>query len=248
MKRQKHIHRDSFSILVISHIGREGRQFHISPSSVRFLFWALFVICAAVLWLIIQLPVSYRQNQDLKDQLATRDEAIRALEEEKQALSEEKQALARENEFLLLAGKSDTLAEASAPAGDEEEESDSDPAIPHLSPSSEMGMLMAAYTEDAPYISINTHTENNLIAAGDGTVSAITNDETYPLIIELEHGNGYKTRYMCRQMAELRLEENTRVKAGDILAVITFDNTQLDYQVVFEDEPIDPLNVIDAKG
>ena len=49
-------------------------------------------------------------------------------------------------------------------------------------------------------------------------------------------------------MAELRLEENTRVKAGDILAVITFDNTQLDYQVVFEDEPIDPLNVIDAKG
>ncbi len=125
MKRQKHIHRDSFSILVISHIGREGRQFHISPSSVRFLFWALFVICAAVLWLIIQLPVSYRQNQDLKDQLAARDETIRALEEEKQALSEEKQALARENEFLLLAGKSDTPAEASAPAGDEEEESGS---------------------------------------------------------------------------------------------------------------------------
>ena len=111
-----------------------------------------------------------------------------------------------------------------------------------------MGMLMAAYTEDATHISINTHPNNNLIAAGDGTVSAITNDETYPLIIELEHGNGYKTRYMCRQMAELRLEENTRVKAGDILAVITFDNTQLDYQVVFEDEPIDPLNVIDAKG
>ena len=90
--------------------------------------------------------------------------------------------------------------------------------------------------------------EDNLIAAGDGTITAVTSDETYPLIIELEHGNGYQTRYMCRQMAELQLEENAQVKAGDILAIITSDNTQLDYQVIFEGSPIDPLNVIDAKG
>ena len=49
-------------------------------------------------------------------------------------------------------------------------------------------------------------------------------------------------------MAELQVEEAKRVKAGDILAVITSDDTQLDYQVILEGEPIDPLNVIDAKG
>lgn len=248
MKRQKHKHEDSFSILLISHTGRDGRQFHISPFTLRLLVLASVIVCALIIGLIVQIPVSHRQRQLLSARLAQQEETIRTLEKEKEALSSENKALARENEFLVLAGKSGEEEAILASAGDEGEETPSDPAFPGLSPSSEMGMLMAAYTEDEPYISINTHTENNLIAAGDGTVTAITSDETYPLIIELEHGNGYQTRYMCRQMAELRLEENTQVKAGDILAVITSDNTQLDYQVIYEGAPIDPLNVIDAKG
>lgn len=248
MKRQKHKHKDSFSILLISHIGREGRQFHISPFTFRLLLFAAVIVCALILGLIAQIPVNYRQKQLLTARLSEQEKTIRALEEEKEALSSENKALARENDFLMLAGRSDEKEAELVSEQEDKEEEPSDPAFPGLSPSSEMGMLMSTYTEEEPYISLNTHMEDNLIAAGDGTITAVTSDETYPLIIELEHGNGYQTRYMCRQMAELQLEENAQVKAGDILAIITSDNTQLDYQVIFEGSPIDPLNVIDAKG
>ncbi len=247
MKRQRHRHKDSFSILLISHMGQSGRQFHISELTFRLLLFMLFLICALVLGLIWQIPAGRRQRQLLEAHLAEKEQMIAVLESEKETLTAENQALARENEFLMLVGKSGEEEKVSGLTEDKEE-SQSDPAFPGLSPSSEMGMLLSAYTEDEPYISLNTHVDDRLIAAGNGTITAVSSDDTYPLIIELEHENGYQTRYMCRQMAELQLEENTQVKAGDILAVITSDNTQLDYQVIFEGEPIDPLNVIDAKG
>ncbi|MDE6891143.1 MAG: hypothetical protein K2P50_05030 [Lachnospiraceae bacterium] len=53
---------------------------------------------------------------------------------------------------------------------------------------------------------------------------------------------------MCRQDADKNTEIGAKVNAGDTILTITADNTQLDYQVVFEGEIIDPLNVIDAKG
>jgi len=229
-------------------MGLSSRQFHISPFTLRLLLFILFLVCALVLWLIWQIPANHRQRQLLEAHMAEKEQIIETLEAEKETLVEENQALARENEFLMLVSRSGEEEEVSLPAEDKEEESESDPAFPGLSPSSEMGMLLSAYSEEAPYISLNTHVEDRLIAAGDATVTAITSDGTYPLIIELDHGNGYQTRYMCRQMAELRSEENSQVKAGDILAVVTSDNTQLDYQVILEGELIDPLNVIDAKG
>lgn len=85
-------------------------------------------------------------------------------------------------------------------------------------------------------------------AAGDGTVVAAGSDEIYQHIIEVAHESGYKTRYLCHQSAEISVEEGSAVQAGDILLTITTDETQLDYQVIYEDAPIDPLSVIDARG
>ena len=107
MKRQKHKHKDSFSILLISHIGREGRQFHISPFTFRLLLFAAVIVCALILGLIAQIPVNYRQRQLLTARLSEQEKTIRALEEEKEALSSENKALARENDFLMLTGRTD---------------------------------------------------------------------------------------------------------------------------------------------
>lgn len=73
-------------------------------------------------------------------------------------------------------------------------------------------------------------------------------DDTYPLIMEIEHGNGYRTRYMCLQNAEIKAEEGSVVHTGDILITVTENDTQLDYQVIFKEQAIDPLTVIDAEG
>ena len=107
---------------------------------------------------------------------------------------------------------------------------------------------MSSYSEEQPYLSISARSEGNVIAAGDGTVTSITSDDTYPQIIEISHASGHTTRYMCRQEAQLDAQEGAQVLAGDTLLTITTDETQLDYQVIFDGEPIDPLTVIEAKG
>ena len=52
---------------------------------------------------------------------------------------------------------------------------------------------------------------------------------------------------MCQQNTEPLLEEGSQVQIGDSLVSISID-TQLDYQVTYEGQPIDPLMVLEAKG
>lgn len=86
------------------------------------------------------------------------------------------------------------------------------------------------------------------MAAGNGTVTAVWSDDPYAHIVEIEHESGYKTRYLLHQDAEVNVEQGVQVQAGDTLLTITSDDCQLDYQVLLNDEPIDPLSIIDAKG
>ena len=52
---------------------------------------------------------------------------------------------------------------------------------------------------------------------------------------------------MCQQDTEPLLEEGSQVQIGDNLVALSID-TQLDYQVTYEEQPIDPLIVLEAKG
>jgi len=44
------------------------------------------------------------------------------------------------------------------------------------------------------------------------------------------------------------VEEGAQVLRGDTLLTVITDETMLDYQVILNDESVDPLLVIDAKG
>ncbi len=48
MKQQRHKHKESFSILLISHTGRESRQFHISLFSFRLFLLFLLLLCVLI--------------------------------------------------------------------------------------------------------------------------------------------------------------------------------------------------------
>ena len=108
--------------------------------------------------------------------------------------------------------------------------------------------MSTKYSQEHPYVSIETQDEGNIIAAGEGTITEVGSAAGYPLVIEIEHGNGYRTRYMFAQEAEPIHEAGDKVQSGDVLAAVNAQNEQVDYQVIFEDEPIDPLIVFEAKG
>ena len=251
MKQQRHKREESFSILLISNVGQSSRQFHVSRLLVRVAVSMLLVIVAALIWLACLAITAGQRTQELKEQLSEQEQTAGQLEEEIETLKSEKLSLASENEELnrqLAAKDSAEENETAETLETEETDREADPAFPSRYPCSGSGIMTATYSGEQPYISIQIRADGNIIAAGDGTVSEIGSDDTYPLIVEVDHGNGYKTRYMCRSEAEIKTGEGDPVRIGEILLTTKSNDTQLDYQVICEGETIDPLTVIEAKG
>lgn len=256
MKPRKHKRKESFSVLLISNTGHNSRQYHITKSCMRLAAVFVCLVCITFGWfsyryLTGQENVSMaagdkndEEQTELMMQLASQQETIRQLEEEKADLTNQNNALTSENKALLEAARSNMSTGETEVAIEPE----SDTAFPSRYPYSEPGIVSTKYSQEHPYVSIETQDEGNIIAAGEGTITAIDSDAEHPLIIEIEHGNGYKTRYMFVQDAEPVHEEGDKVQSGDVLAAVNAENEQVDYQVIFEDEPIDPLIVFEAKG
>lgn len=246
MKRKGHKHKESFSILLISNTGQNNKKFHITQTAFRLMISVLVILIAAVGvmgWMVYQFYPQGSSRKNLSMQLASSEELVKQLETEKTTLETEKLTL--EEEIKTLRQESEMSADEET---ETESENETDSVIPRRYPSSGISAVLASYSEETPYLSINTHTEGNIIATGKGTVVLVASDDTYPVIIEVEHEKNYRTRYMCRQNAEVQATEGAQVEVGDTLFTITVDDTQLDYQITFEGEPIDPLTVIEAKG
>ena len=265
MKQRRHRRKESFSILLVSNTGRNNRHFHVSGFFLWLVIAFVFAACVSLGWLVYRYVSgnklifdhiiagrSTEQSMDQTDfleQIEAKDELIRKLEEEKDTLSKQNDALTSENKALFEAAKANTGA-GGMDRGEQADDLTADPAFPGLYPYSETGSVfeIEKYSDDHPYVSIGLEAEGNVIAAGNGIVSMVGTNDDYPLIMEIEHGNGYKTRYMLLQETEPLQEEGAQVEAGAALFSVDLHNAQLDYQVIYEEQPIDPLNVFEAKG
>ena len=261
MNSRKHRRKESFSVLLISNTGQNTRHIHITRSFMRVFTVFLLCVCGAFGWLMYQYLSVYGITGDfvnagevakaseatgeaeLLGRIAEQEKMVQQLEEEIDSLSRRNDELTSENKALLAAAKS-SMDTASAGKNNPED----DPAYPSLYPYSGAGGVSEKYSEGHPYVSINMEAEGDVVAAGDGTVTMVGSDDTYPLIIEIEHGNGYRTRYMFLQEAAPLQDEGTQVQSGTALVSVDINNVQLDYQVIYEESPIDPLIVFEAKG
>lgn len=243
MKDQRHKRKEIYSVLMVSNTNGKSRQFQVSAFTLRLCAVLLALLCIAIGWLIYRASMTDGALQVLRQEIASQKEQIAQLETDKDALTKDKLTLAAENEALKQQPGTPAAPEE---ASEEEEEIDS--SAPNRYPSDGVGIQKASYSEEQPYISISAYTGGHIVAAGDGTVTAVWSDDPYAHIVEIEHEGGYKTRYLLHQDAEVNVEQGAEVQAGDILLTITSDDCQLDYQVLLNDEPIDPLSVIDAKG
>lgn len=250
-QRQRHKHKESFSVLLIPNTGGKSRQFHVTRFSFRLCVGALVLIllvaAGASAWAVYRFSL----QEGTSGQTVQQEEKIKSLEAQVKALEQEKGTLQAEIETLqqetaaVVAEDSDAEAEGEA---EEESASKKDTSVPRRYPYTGISTVLADYSAEQPYLSLNTSSDGNVVATGDGMVVAVESDDTYAHIIEVEHNNGYKTRYMCRQQAQTQMQVGAQVQAGDILLTVLTDDTQLDYQILFEEEAIDPLTVFEAKG
>ncbi|MBD5487545.1 MAG: peptidoglycan DD-metalloendopeptidase family protein [Lachnospiraceae bacterium] len=111
-------------------------------------------------------------------------------------------------------------------------------------------MSSSASLEEAdgenPMVKLNGAEGNSIIAAADGTVSSITTDSGYLHCIKIDHGNGYNSIY--RNDGEAMVKEGDDVVRGAILYVIGEDNTELGYQITYDEKYIDPMDLINIDG
>lgn len=243
MKYQRHKRKESFSVLVVSNTDRSSRQFQITLFTIRMVFAVLLLLCAALGWLIFLSANAQAKQQKLKEQLAIQGQAAQALEKEKESWNSERMELTSENETLRQ-----IIGQKEAAEGTGGESAQKDPTIPTHYPSKGSGVMEAGYSEEHPYMTMSIYKGSNIVAAGDGAVVTVSSDDTYRHIVEIQHESGYITRYLCHNEADIKTEEGAQVQAGDILLEITTDETKLDYQVLYENEAVDPLTVIEAKG
>ena len=87
---------------------------------------------------------------------------------------------------------------------------------------------------------------SNIVASGSGTVTSITADSKYGNCITIDHGNGYVSIY--RNSGDVLVPEGKEVAQGDILIVVSDDNTTLGYQIQLDGEYIDPETMIEISG
>ncbi len=244
MKDQRHKRKESFSVLVVSNTDRSSRQFQITLFTVRVIIAVLIVLCIALGWLIFLCTNAQAKQQKLKEQLAAQEQTVQTMEKDRESWNSERATLTSENETLRQIIEQKEASEET----EGEEEPEKDPTLPSRYPSQGSGVMEVGYSEEHPYLTMSVYTGGSIVAAGDGTVVSVGSDDTYHYIIEIQHESGYITRYSCQNEANIKTEEGAPVKAGDILLEITTDETKLDYQILYEGEPVDPLTVIEARG
>lgn len=112
-------------------------------------------------------------------------------------------------------------------------------------PMSSSASLEEADTED-PMVKLNGAEGNSVIASADGTVISITSDPSYLHCIRIDHGNGYVSIY--RNDGEAMVKEGDEVVRGAILFVIGEENTELGYQITYDERYMDPMELINIDG
>ena len=244
MKYQRHKRKETFSILLISNTDRHSRQFQISLFSIRLVLFLLLFLCVAAGGLIYWLSITYKEQSSLRTRLTSQKELSQQLQTENEALRQTNEQL----ETALAQKETNTEENTEVTKEAPTAEPEKDNSFSSRYPTQGSSVLQSEYSAEHPCLTINTYTGCNIITAADGTVTAVGSDDTYKYIIEVQHANGYTTRYLCHQDAELKAAEGTQVRVGDILLSINNDNTQIDYQIIYNGNPIDPLTLIDAKG
>lgn len=236
-EEKKHGRKYHYTLMLFTDT-KEGnvRQLRIDPVVVETLAAALVVA------LIALAVVCYR-----------RGEALALLRETSADQAQQIQALEKENGELVvkqeeLAQKVVVLSDTVNRKVEEEEEKAAKEArarMPVGFPMTSSASVEQADSEE-PMVKLTAASDGNIMAAGAGVVSSITSDSAYLHCVRLDHGNGYISVY--RNDGEVLVREGDEVVRSSILFVIGEDNTELGYQIIYEGEYVDPMELINIDG
>ncbi|MCM1569345.1 MAG: M23 family metallopeptidase [Roseburia sp.] len=101
-------------------------------------------------------------------------------------------------------------------------------------------------TEGTPMCIFTASEGTTVVATASGTVMAVNDDVEYGHNVWIDHGNGYITIY--RNQGDVNVKLGDRVVQGTTLYVIGTDNMQLGYQMMQDNEYMNPMDMLAISG
>ena len=224
---------------------KEGRirQMGIGPNVVESV---AATVVAVIAFLLILCIINGHRIDALKEERTANMEEIENQAAQISELQEENADLVSLREELT--DKVTILSDTINQKVEEEEALEQERAQAHMPmgfPMSSSASLSEAGGDD-PMVKLNGSVGSSIIASADGTVISITTDSSYLHCIKIDHGNGYNSIY--RNDGDVMIKEGDEVVRGAILYVIGEDNTELGYQITYDERYIDPMDLINIDG
>lgn len=87
---------------------------------------------------------------------------------------------------------------------------------------------------------------SKVVASGAGKVLTIESDDTYGNAVIIDHENGYMTIYTYTE--EPKVNVGDEILKGQLIFDVTANNAEVEFQVFYNDEPMDPMDIIMISG
>lgn len=229
--------RNRFALLLVTEKDDGTMKQHtISSALVEVAAAVLFMIAVAVICKFIYDGIILKEaRQEIVNQIIT----INNLTDENEALSVENSTLS--NKVTVLS-EAVSMKVATEDAISQEMVEN---AIPKGFPLSGSA-TMEEVGEGEPMLIFTAMQGVNVVTSGTGTVVSVSADEQYGNRIIIDHGNGYQSIY--RNGGTALVKNGEELGKGYILFSIGEENQELGYQIMKDDEYIDPMLVIDING
>ncbi len=241
MGKKRHKRKNSHVVLVTSDaVDAKLKQFRIRPWILQAIIVVFCVLCGAVIGYV------YYETDNKLQQTNKSAAEIQQLENDNQELAArnaelEIQLAAQEEKIRIL---SDTVNQKvqSETALAEQLERQTTPTEFPLTGSA----TMEEVTEGDPMCVFTAASGTMAIATANGTVIAVNDDTEYGHNIWVDHGNGYITIY--RNQGDAMVKQGETVTQGATLFLISEENNKLGYQMMRDNEYIDPMEMLTISG
>lgn len=244
MERQiQKTHKTLFFTVTSDAENAEAKQFRISS---RMLWVFVLLICILIGALIGFVCYESKAIKDRKAYLTMHSQEMEKLEQERTVLEQKNIALesevAEKDELIYVL--SEAVNQKTQMENQLTEQIEKQ-AIPTEFPLTGSATMEEVSGENLTCVFLATEGAM-VIATANGTVTAVNNDVEYGYNVWVDHGNGYVTIY--RNAGEVKVKQGEAVTAGTTLILTDENSRKLGYQMMKNNEYIDPMEMIEISG
>lgn len=241
MGRKRHKRKKTHVVLVTSNaVDAKLKQYRVRP----WILWALTVVFCVLFGTMI--GYLFYETDDKFQQTNRSASEIEELETRNQELeaqnAELETQLAAQNERIQIL--SDTVNQKVQKEAELAEQLES-LTMPCEFPLTGMA-TMEEITEGEPICIFTAASGTMAVVTANGTVIAVNDDAEYGHNIWVDHGNGYITIY--RNQGDAMVKQGETVKQGATIFLIGDDNSKLGYQMMKDNEYINPMDMLTING